>query len=95
MQFVRPKKKKKLKVFQAKLEELVDQYEAKKHAQPHLEPSFLDVEKCLDETGKQAREISKVTALVAEHKSSIQNGRVVLTEESQTHVLFPIDHELD
>ena len=77
MKYNRPKRKK-LKMYQAKLEELVDQYELKKTCKPDLEPLFQDVEKCLGETNKQAREIGKVAAAVANHKASIQNQTVVL-----------------
>lgn len=75
----RPKKKK-LKVFQGKLEDLVDQIEIKKQSQPDLDHLQTEVEKCLDETSKQVREINKATVAVGSHKKAIENGKVVLSE---------------
>ena len=59
---------------------MADQCEIKKTSKPELEPIFSDVEKCLDDTSKQAREISKAAAAVVEQKINIQGGNVVLTE---------------
>ena len=86
MQFSRQKKKK-LKVFQTKLEDLVDVYEVKKETKPELEALYVDVEKCLQETSKQAREIGKLAAAVVNHKASIQNGTVALTEQYHMYLL--------
>ena len=67
-------------MFQGKLEELVDQCEIKKAAKPELESIYSEIEKCLGDTAKQAREISKTAAAVMQMKVSIQDGTVVLTK---------------
>ena len=77
----RPKKKK-LKVFQGKLEDLGDMCEVQKSTKPELSSLHEDIEKCLKDTAQQVREINKVTLAVASHKNSIQNGNVALLENN-------------
>jgi hypothetical protein len=71
-----------LKTLQGKLEDLVDQLEIKKMQKPDLVAVLGDVEKTLDLTSKQVREISKAIVSAASLKKGLTGGTVVLSDTS-------------
>ena len=81
MQSHRPKKKK-LKTFQGKLEDLVDQLEIKKTQKSDLVAVHGEVEKTLDDTSKHVREISKAIVSAANLKQGLTGGTAVLSDTS-------------
>ena len=77
----RPKKKQ-MKGFQGRLEDMVDQLEIKKTQKPDLVALHAEVEKCLDDTSKHVREISKAVVSAASLKQAMTSGNVVLSDTS-------------
>ena len=79
----RPKRKK-ITVIRSKLEDLLDDLEAKATTQALLRPAVAEVQECLNEAQKAKREIGKAMAAVTQHKDCLKQCSVNLLETSPT-----------